>query len=95
MLAPEDLVQTWAGGEEIGLYFQLPAASSILTIAIEKDLECVDGPLGRERSGRFPTNRRKGLLISLALVFLGVSVPFFADEAGFLQALIDFTCDEN
>jgi hypothetical protein len=44
VLAPEQLVHDWAGGEQIGLYFDLPAGGSVLGVAIEKDLECVDGP---------------------------------------------------
>jgi hypothetical protein len=40
---PADFVRTWAASEEIGLYFDFPASQTILKIAIEKDLECVDG----------------------------------------------------
>jgi hypothetical protein len=37
-------VRAWAVGDEIGLYFNVPASGKVLRIAIEKDLECVDGP---------------------------------------------------
>jgi hypothetical protein len=37
-------LQGWAGTQELGLYFELPANGSMLKIAVEKDLECVDEP---------------------------------------------------
>ncbi len=42
--APRNEVDEWASGESVGLYFELSANDSVLKIAIEKDLECVDGP---------------------------------------------------
>ncbi len=43
--APLQDVRAWAQGDAVGLYFDLPAgATTLLRIAIEKDLECVDGP---------------------------------------------------
>jgi hypothetical protein len=42
--APITEVQSWAHSETIGLYFELPADGATLQVAIEKDLECVDGP---------------------------------------------------
>jgi len=54
VLAPEELVNEWAGGEQIGLYFELPAATSVLAIAIEKDLVCVDGPAEERDPDAFP-----------------------------------------
>lgn len=59
VLAPEALVHGWAGGEEIGLYFELPAGTSALTIAIEKDLECVDGPPEERDPDAFPRTAEK------------------------------------
>ena len=44
VIAPHSDVQTWAADETIGLYFDVPAASRILKVSIEKDLECIDGP---------------------------------------------------
>ena len=43
VLAPQQQVEEWAKGESIGMYFEFPANGSSLKIAIEKDLECVDG----------------------------------------------------
>ncbi len=54
VLAPQELVNDWAGGEQIGLYFDLPAGRSVLTVAIEKDLECVDGPPEERDPDAFP-----------------------------------------
>lgn len=59
MLAPGELVQDWAEGEQIGLYFDLPADSSVLTVAIEKDLECVDGPPEEKDPDAFPRAAEK------------------------------------
>lgn len=54
VLAPEKLVNDWAGGEQIGLYFDLPSETCVLTVAIEKDLECVDGPPEERDPDAFP-----------------------------------------
>jgi hypothetical protein len=54
VLAPEAVVHEWAEGEQIGLYFELPAGASALTIAIEKDLECIDGPPEEKDPDAFP-----------------------------------------
>ena len=35
-------------------YFDLPADRSVLTVAIEKDLECVDGPPEEKDPEAFP-----------------------------------------
>lgn len=42
--APQDQVRDWAASDSVGIYFELPANGASLRIAIEKDLECVDGP---------------------------------------------------
>jgi hypothetical protein len=42
--APQEQLQAWASEESIGIYFDFPANGSALTVSIEKDLECVDGP---------------------------------------------------
>lgn len=49
----EDL-NSWASTQEIGLYFELPANGSMLKIAIEKDLECIDGPAEERDPDAFP-----------------------------------------
>jgi hypothetical protein len=41
---PEEKVRHWAAGEDVGIYFELPAGDSVLKIAVEKDLECLDAP---------------------------------------------------
>ncbi len=59
VLAPEELVRDWADGEQIGIYFDLPADTSVLTVAIEKDLECVDGPPEEKDPDAFPREVEK------------------------------------
>jgi hypothetical protein len=54
ILAPGNAVAAWAMGEEIGLYFDLPANGSHLKVAIEKDLECLDGPAEEADVDAFP-----------------------------------------
>lgn len=52
--APLSDLRSWAGGDSIGLYFDLPADGRTLKIAIEKDLECVDGPPEEHDPDAFP-----------------------------------------
>jgi hypothetical protein len=42
--APDWEVKDWAKTDAIGLYFHVAAGGKPLKVAIEKDLECVDGP---------------------------------------------------
>ena len=41
--APDWQVKDWARGEAIGLYFKVFGGSTALHVAIEKDLQCVEG----------------------------------------------------
>jgi hypothetical protein len=59
VLAPAELVEDWAGGDQIGIYFELPAEAPVLTVAIEKDLECVDGPPAEKDPDAFPRGAEK------------------------------------
>ncbi len=43
--APRKLVRDWANSDSVGMYFELPVSGAVLKIAIEKDLECLDGPV--------------------------------------------------
>jgi len=52
--APRALVADWAGSDDIGLYFTLPTGAQPLTISIEKDLECIDGPIEERDPNAFP-----------------------------------------
>lgn len=52
--APEWQIKDWARGEAIGLYLQVAAGESPLRIAIEKDLECVEGPAEERDPEAFP-----------------------------------------
>ncbi|MBV8070643.1 MAG: hypothetical protein JO270_12105 [Acidobacteriaceae bacterium] len=54
VLAPQRQITEWADGTDIGLYFAFPANGSILRVAIEKDLECVDGPAEERDPDAFP-----------------------------------------
>lgn len=59
VFAPEELVRGWADSEQIGIYFDLPAGASVLTVAIEKDLECIDGPPDERDPEAFPRTAEK------------------------------------
>jgi hypothetical protein len=52
--APLALVSGWAESEEIGLYFTLATGIEPLKIAIEKDLECIDGPVHEKDPDAYP-----------------------------------------
>lgn len=52
--APREQVQQWATSDAIGLYFELPANGTTLRIAIEKDLECMDGKAEEQDPHAFP-----------------------------------------
>lgn len=54
VLAPRQQVADWAAGDEIGIYFELPADGAMLKVAIEKDLECIDGPPEERDPDAFP-----------------------------------------
>ena len=51
---PREQVQKWAQTDTIGMYFDLPANGGLLRIAVEKDLECVDGPPSERDPDAFP-----------------------------------------
>ncbi len=52
--APIAAVRDWARSDTVGLYFDIPASSKTLKIAIEKDLECIDGAPGEQDPEAFP-----------------------------------------
>lgn len=52
--APASLIDGWSVTDEIGMYFEVPAAHATLRVAIEKDLECVDGPAEERDPDAFP-----------------------------------------
>jgi hypothetical protein len=52
--APQTEVMQWAAGDAIGIYFELPANGDLLKVAIEKDLECLDGPVDERDPQAFP-----------------------------------------
>ena len=56
--APEWEMKDWARGEAIGLYFQVRVDQAALHVAIEKDLECMEGPREERDPDAFP--RRLG-----------------------------------
>jgi hypothetical protein len=58
--APSTDVKDWAASNtSLGIYFDLPANGSVLKIAIEKDLECVDGPEEERDPDAFPRKAQK------------------------------------
>lgn len=52
--APERQVNEWAHGDAIGMYFDFQANGRSLRVAIEKDLECLDGPEEERDADAFP-----------------------------------------
>ena len=52
--APQRRVRQWAASGEIGIYFELESNGTSLRVAIEKDLECVDGPPEERDPHAFP-----------------------------------------
>lgn len=52
--APQSEIRAWAGGDAIGLYLEFPADGTALKVAIEKDLECLDGPDEERDPHAFP-----------------------------------------
>lgn len=57
--APRNEIQDWVNGAAIGLYFDLPANGAALKVAVEKDLECVDGPPEERDPHAFPRSTGK------------------------------------
>ncbi len=58
--APSSEVKEWAAANgTLGIYFDLGASGSILKIAIEKDLECIDGPQEERDPEAFPREQVK------------------------------------
>lgn len=54
VLAPQNQITDWAKGDAIGLYFELPTSETTLNLAIEKDLECIDGRPEERDPNAFP-----------------------------------------
>jgi hypothetical protein len=52
--APQHLVRDWAATGTIGIYFDLPVNGSELRVAIEKDFECLEGPVDEQDPDAFP-----------------------------------------
>lgn len=52
--APDWQVKDWARGEAIGLYFQVAGETTVLHVAIEKDLECLDSPAEERDPDAYP-----------------------------------------
>ena len=52
--APGNDLKEWAQSDAIGMYFDLPTDGSVLKVAIEKDLECTDGPPEERDPHAFP-----------------------------------------
>jgi hypothetical protein len=52
--APDWEVKDWARTDAIGLYFHVSAGGKSLKVAIEKDLECVEGSADERDPQAFP-----------------------------------------
>ena len=51
---PQDQLRSWQAGDSIGVYLEFPTDHTPLKVAIEKDLECVDGPEEERDPFAFP-----------------------------------------
>jgi Family of unknown function (DUF7009) len=51
---PSATIQKWATTDAVGIYFDLPANGSVLKVAVEKDLECIDGPPEEREPDAYP-----------------------------------------
>ncbi len=51
--APGADIKQWAGSDAVGMYFHLTAEGPTLKVAIEKDLECLDGPADEKDAHAF------------------------------------------
>jgi hypothetical protein len=51
---PDWEVKDWAKTDAIGLYFHVEAGHKPLKVAIEKDLECIEGPREERDPDAFP-----------------------------------------
>ena len=51
---PSEQIRQWAAGNDIGIYFELAADGARLKVAIEKDLECVEGGPEEYDADAFP-----------------------------------------
>ena len=56
---PDEEVRRWAVGDTIGLYFELPVNEIQLRVAIEKDLQCVEGSPDEYDPDAFPRESGK------------------------------------
>ncbi len=54
VVIPGNKIKEWAEGDELGLYYELPAGQSTLKIAIEKDLQCADEPVDERDPDAYP-----------------------------------------
>jgi len=52
--APMREFESWAASDELGLYFNIGAEQHVLSIAIEKDLECIDAAPSERDPDAFP-----------------------------------------
>ena len=51
---PAERARRWAAGDDVGIYFELPAGDSVLKVAVEKDLECLDAPVDERDPFAYP-----------------------------------------
>lgn len=54
VVVPYADLKAWAQVDAVGLYLDFPAGAKALKVAIEKDLECLDGPAEERDPEAFP-----------------------------------------
>ena len=51
---PAEMLNRWAGSDQVGIYAMQPTDQGELAIVIEKDFVCIDGNSGESQEDAFP-----------------------------------------
>ena len=51
---PAEMINRWAGSDQVGIYAMQPTDRGELAIVIEKDFVCIDGDSGESQDDAFP-----------------------------------------
>ena len=51
---PAEMINRWAGSDQVGIYAMQPTDQGELAVVIEKDFVCIDGDSGESQKDAFP-----------------------------------------